>query len=155
MTDTDRPPERRFDAAGFGPLDADQTASGPAPLGEDAKRSVVVQINPDLHARFRAHCAASRTSVTDAVLTAHLELSEAVQRQLTPTAEDQARLELGLPPRSTRSRLGAGKPLSLWLTPRALATLDEAATAAQTTRRRYITTLLTRLLDTTENTPET
>ncbi len=111
------------------------------PMGD--KQSVNIKINEDLLDRLREHCAARRMSTADAVLSAHLEIGGQVQQALHPTDADEERIALGLPPLSNRERLGPGKPLSLWLAPAALAALDDAAVAADTTRRRYVTELLT------------
>ena len=116
-------------------------------------RSVVVKINADLLDKLRVLCKIKRMSVTDALLSAHLDIGEDVQQALRPTRSDQHRVALGLPQTSTRDRLGPGKPLSLWLTPFALAELDAAAASANVTRRRYLTALLTKLLTPT-NTPD-
>ncbi len=116
-------------------------------------RSVVVKVNAELLNGLRTHCKNKRMSVTDAVLSAHLNIGKDVQQALRPTPSDQHRVALGLPQTSARDRLGPGKPLSLWLTPYALAELDAAAAAANITRRRYITALLTALLKP-ANTPD-
>ena len=147
MSDAPRFPFPRIRGAAFAPQDP----LGPAfeaahPSNDDSKRSVVVRVNPELLARFKNHCAQNRSSVTDAVLTAHLELGQRIQQQLKPTREDEERIRLGLSPRSTSERLGPGDPLSLWIAPQALARLDSAAANAQITRRRYITALLQTLL---------
>lgn len=159
MSESHRPPPRppTVDAAAFAPPDPatpGRRASPryPPPLA-GPRRSVVVKINADLLDRLRTHCKTAHMSVTDAVLSAHLDAGDDVQKALRPTPEDQRRVALGLPQTSTRVRLGPGKPLSLWLTPPALAELDAAAASANVTRRRYITALLTALLPPT-NTPE-
>ena len=147
MNDNPELPFPRIAAAGFVPKDPFGPSFAAARLPVDGpKRSIVVRVNPELLARFRDHCAQNRCSVTDAVLTAHLELGEAAQQQLRPTRDDEERISLGLPPRSTSERLGPGDPLSLWITPQALDRLDRAAAEAHTTRRRYVTTLLRALL---------
>lgn len=147
MNETPELPFPRIAAAGFAPKDPLGPTFEAAHLSADSpKRSVVVRVNPELLARFRDHCAQNRCSVTDAVLTAHLELGEAAQQQLQPTRDDEERISLGLPPRSTSDRLGPGDPLSLWITPQALDRLDRAAAETRTTRRRYVTTLLQTLL---------
>ena len=141
-----RPPN--VDTAAFAPPDPntphDRDGAHRPPLGD--KRSVVVKIHENLLGRLRDHCAARRMSVTEAVLSAHLEIGENVQQTLRPTDADKARIALGLPPLNSRSPLGPGKPLSLWLGPAALAELDAGAMTTDTTRRRYVTELLTALL---------
>ena len=123
MNESHRPPPRppTVDAAAFAPPDPatpGRRASPryPPPLA-GPKRSVVVKINADLLDRLRTHCKTAHMSVTDAVLSAHLDAGDDVQQALRPTPEDQRRVALGLPQTSTRVRLGPGKPLSLWLTP--------------------------------------
>lgn len=154
MNDIPALPFPRIAAAGFAPKypfgPEFEAARGPV---DGAKRSVVVRVNAELLARFKNHCAQHRRSVTDAVLTAHLELGEATQQQLRPTPDDEERISLGLPPRGASERLGPGDPLSLWITPQALDRLDRAAAEAHTTRRRYVTTLLRALLADTDTPP--
>ena len=95
---------------------------------------MVVIINADLLAQLRSHCAKTRTSPTEVILTAHLELAEQLQDELKPTPADQRRIALGLPQAAASGRLGPGKPLSLWLSAVALADLDAAADAVGVTR---------------------
>ena len=144
-----RPGPPRIDAAAFAP----PSPSGlPAtqPPGPASKKSVVVSVDADLLARFRAHCVKTRMSPSEVVLAAHLELTEQLQDELKPTSADQRRIALGLPQAAASGRLGPGKPLSLWLSPVALADLDAAAGAVAITRRRYITALLETLLANTD-----
>ena len=113
---------------------------------DDRKRSVVVRLNPELHVRFKNHCARNRCSITDGVITALGTHGESVRERLKPTEEDEERIALGLPPLSMSDRLGQGDPLSLWITPQALNKIDRAAAEVKATRRRYVTTLIETLL---------
>ena len=138
----DRPPN--VDAAAFTPPDPNAPCAPPPAAGKH--KSVVITINAPLLAALRTYCATRQESITAAVLTAHVEAGEEVQQALQPTDDDKDYVALGLAPRRSRGRLGSGKPLSLWLNPAALAALDTAAQAANVTRRRYVTELLTALL---------
>ena len=141
-----RPGPPRIDAAAFAPPSPSDQPPAPAPAGSREKSSVVVAVNADLLGELKALCAKTRTSPTEVILTAHLELTEQLQDELKPTPADQRRIALGLPQAAASGRLGPGKPLSLWLSPVALADLDAAAEAVGVTRRRYITALVEALL---------
>ena len=141
-----RPGPPRMDAAAFAPPNPDTQPPPPAPALARKKSSVVVDVEADLLARLRAHCTQARTSPTEMILTAHLELTEQLQAELEPNPTDQRRVALGLPRAAASRRLGPGKPLSLWLSSVALADLDAAADAAGITRRRYVTALVEALL---------
>ena len=146
MSRTRRPGPPRIDAAAFASPSPNDQPPAPAPARSREKSSVVVAVNEDLLAQLKAHCAKTLQSPTEVVLTAHLELSEQLQDELKPTPADQRRIALGLPQAAASTRLGPGKPLSLWLSPVSLADLDAAAEAVGITRRRYLTALLARLL---------
>ena len=141
-----RPGPPRIDAAAYAPPTPRRRPATRQP-GPATKKSVVVSVDADLLAELKAHCATTRMSPTEVILTAHLELSEQVQDALKPTPADERRIALGLPQAAVSGRLGPGKPLSLWLSSVPLADLDAAAAAVGITRRRYLTALLEALLD--------
>ena len=132
---------RPMDAAAFAPANPGDRPPNPAPSREK-KKSVVVSIDPRLLARFRSHCAETRQSPTEVILTAHLNSGDAVQRALRPTEADRRRIALGLPHAAASGHLGPGKPLSLWLSATAVAELTAAAKSVGVTRRRYLTELV-------------
>ena len=146
MSRRSRPGPPRVDAAAFAPPHPSDHPPVPATSEARKKFAVVVAVDADLLARFRAHCASTRRSPTEVILTAHLQLAEHLQDELQPTPADQQRIALGLPQVAASRRLGPGKPLSLWLSAVSLATLDDAARAVGVTRRRYVTALVAALL---------
>ena len=147
MSRRSRPGPPRVDAAAFAPPHPGDHP--PVPASSAArKKSTVVAVDADLLARFRAHCASTRRSPTEVILTAHLQLAEQLQDELKPTPADQRRIVLGLPQVAASRGLGPGKPLSLWLSAVSLAALDDAAKGVGVTRRRYVTALVAALLAT-------